>query len=159
MECNAGWRDPVGQVRGDRAPGYHAGNPPTRSLDPTVTMQDRPDAADPLRELALALRRFADERDWDQFHAPKNLAMALSVEAAELLEHFQWLGEDESRRLPPETLAKVGEEMADVLLYLVRLADKLDVDLVQAAKRKMQLNAQKYPVERARGTSRKYTEI
>jgi len=122
-------------------------------------MQDQPDAADPLRELAQALRRFADERDWDQFHAPKNLVMALSVEAAELLEHFQWMGEEESRRLPPETLAKVGEEMADVLLYLVRLADKLDVDLVQAAKRKMQLNAQKYPAERARGTSRKYTEL
>jgi NTP pyrophosphatase (non-canonical NTP hydrolase) len=122
-------------------------------------MQDQPDAADPLRELAQALRRFADERDWDQFHAPKNLVMALSVETAELLEHFQWMGEEESRRLPPETLAKVGEEMADVLLYLVRLADKLDIDLVQAAKRKMQLNAQKYPAERARGTSRKYTEL
>lgn len=122
-------------------------------------MQDQPDAADPLRELAQALRRFADERDWDQFHAPKNLVMALSVEAAELLEHFQWMGEEQSRRLPPETLAKVGEEMADVLLYLVRLADRLDVDLVQAAKRKMQLNAQKYPAERARGTSRKYTEL
>ncbi len=116
-------------------------------------------AGDPLRELAQALRRFADERDWEQFHAPKNLATALSVEAAELLEHFQWLGEDESRRLPPETLAKVGEEMADVLLYLVRLADKLDVDLVRAAKAKMQLNAQKYPVARARGSSRKYTEL
>ncbi|RPH67289.1 MAG: nucleotide pyrophosphohydrolase [Burkholderiales bacterium] len=122
--------------------------------------EDRPDAAiDPLREFAQALRRFADERDWDQFHAPKNLAMALSVEAAELLEHFQWLGEDESRRLPPEMLAKVGEEMADVLLYLVRLADKLDVDLVKAARHKMQLNAQKYPVDRARGSSRKYTEL
>ncbi len=122
-------------------------------------MHDRPDAADPLRELAQALRRFADERDWEQFHAPKNLAAALSVEAAELLEHFQWMTEDASRELPPETLAQVGEEMADVLLYLVRLADKLDVDLVQAARRKMQLNAQKYPVERARGSSRKYTQI
>jgi NTP pyrophosphatase (non-canonical NTP hydrolase) len=124
-----------------------------------VTTQDRPHASDPLRELALVLRRFADERDWDQFHAPKNLAMALSVEAAELLEHFQWLGEEESKQLPADKLAQVGEEMADVLLYLVRLADKLDVDLVQAAKRKVQLNAQKYPVERARGTSRKYTDL
>ena len=138
---------------------YHAGFQPTLTLDLVATMHERPDAADPLRELAQALRRFADERDWDQFHAPKNLATALSVEAAELLEHFQWMGEDESRRLAPETLAKVGEEMADVLLYLVRLADKLDVDLVQAAQRKMQLNAQKYPVERARGSSRKYTEL
>ncbi len=124
-----------------------------------MTTQDRPHASDPLRELALVLRRFADERDWDQFHAPKNLAMALSVEAAELLEHFQWLGEEESKQLPADKLAQVGEEMADVLLYLVRLADKLDVDLVQAAKRKVQLNAQKYPVERARGTSRKYTDL
>jgi NTP pyrophosphatase (non-canonical NTP hydrolase) len=120
---------------------------------------DRPEATDPLRELAQALRRFADERDWDQFHAPKNLAMALSVEAAELLEHFQWLGEDASRRLPAEKLAQVSDEMADVLLYLVRLADKLDVDLAAAARRKMQVNAQKYPPERARGTSRKYTEL
>jgi len=120
---------------------------------------DRPEATDPLRELAQALRRFADERDWDQFHAPKNLAMALSVEAAELLEHFQWLGEDESRRLPAKKLAQVSDEMADVLLYLVRRADKLDVDLAAAARRKMQVNAQKYPPERARGTSRKYTEL
>ena len=120
---------------------------------------DRPEATDPLRELAQALRRFADERDWDQFHAPKNLAMALSVEAAELLEHFQWLGEDESRRLPAEKLTQVGDEMADVLLYLVRLADKLGVDLAAAARRKMQVNAQKYPPERARGSSRKYTEL
>lgn len=120
---------------------------------------DRPEATDPLRELAQALRRFADERDWDQFHAPKNLAMALSVEAAELLEHFQWLGEDESRRLPAKKLAQVSDEMADVLLYLVRLADKLDVDLAAAARRKMQVNAQKYPPERARGTSRKYNEL
>jgi NTP pyrophosphatase (non-canonical NTP hydrolase) len=133
--------------------------PLTRRPELDATMHDRPDAADPLRELALALRRFADERDWEQFHAPKNLAAALSVEAAELLEHFQWMTEDASRELPPETLAQVGEEMADVLLYLVRLADKLDVDLVQAARRKMQLNAQKYPVERARGSSRKYTQI
>src|SRR5690606_39427423 len=100
-----------------------------------------------------------DERDWEQFHAPKNLAMALSVETAELLEHFQWLGEAESRRLAPETLAKVGEEMADVLLYLVRLSDQLGIDLVQEAKRKMAPNAQKYPVERARGSSRKYTAL
>ncbi len=141
------------------APGYHDGHESNALLHAAATMHDRPDAADPLRELALALRRFADERDWDQFHAPKNLATALSVEAAELLEHFQWLGEAESRALPPATLAKVGDEMADVLLYLVRLADKLDVDLVKAAKRKMQLNARKYPIERARGTSRKYTEI
>ncbi|MCC7060063.1 MAG: nucleotide pyrophosphohydrolase [Burkholderiaceae bacterium] len=113
---------------------------------------------DSLQELAQALRRFADERDWNQFHAPKNLAMALSVEAAELLEHFQWMGEAESNRLAPDKLAQVSQEMADVLLYLVRLADRLGVDLAAEARRKMALNAQKYPVELARGSSRKYSE-
>jgi len=115
--------------------------------------------SDPLLALRDRLRRFAAERDWEQFHAPKNLAIALSVEAAELLEHFQWLGEDASKSLAPEQLAEVGEEMADVLLYLIRLADKLDVDLLQAAARKMELNAKKYPVEKAHGSSRKYTRL
>lgn len=105
-----------------------------------------------------AQRRFAAERDWDQFHSPKNLAAALSVEAAELLEHFQWLPEAESARLAPEKLEAVREELADVLLYLVRLADKLDVDLVAAAQAKMAKNALKYPAERVRGSSRKSTE-
>jgi dCTP diphosphatase len=114
---------------------------------------------DSLRELRDALRRFAAERDWEQFHSPKNLAMALSVEAAELLEHFQWLSEDASTRLEREELDKIGQEMADVLLYLIRLADKLDVDLLQAAMRKMQSNEAKYPADKARGNSRKYTEL
>ena len=82
-----------------------------------------------LESLREDLRRFAAEREWDQFHSPKNLAMALSVEAAELLEHFQWLKEEESRLLPQAQLAKVREELADVFLYLIRLADKLGVDL------------------------------
>ena len=112
-----------------------------------------------LPELRDALRRFAAERDWEQFHSPKNLAMALSVEAAELLEHFQWLSEDASTRLEGEELDKIGQEMADVLLYLIRLADKLDVDLLQAATRKMQLNEAKYPADKARGNSRKYSEL
>jgi NTP pyrophosphatase (non-canonical NTP hydrolase) len=106
-----------------------------------------------------SLRRFAAERDWDQYHSPKNLAVALCVEAAELLEHFQWLTEDGSRSLSSEQLAQVREEMADVLLYLVRLADKLDVDLLEAARAKIELNARKYPVDKARGSSRKYTEL
>jgi NTP pyrophosphatase (non-canonical NTP hydrolase) len=105
------------------------------------------------------LRRFAAERDWDQFHSPKNLAMALSVEASELLEHFQWLTEDESRSLPQAELAKVREELADVLLYLIRLADKLGIDLLSAATDKMAINAAKYPVEAARGSRKKYTEL
>ena len=114
-----------------------------------------PHGLTPLRD---ALRQFADERDWDQFHSPKNLAAALSVEAAELLERFQWLTEDQSRRLPPAELAKVREEMADVLNYLVRLADKLDVDLLEAARDKIGINAQKYPVEKSRGSARKYSD-
>ncbi len=112
-----------------------------------------------LDELREHLRRFAAERDWDQYHSPKNLASALIVEAAELLEHFQWLTEDESKSLPEAELAKVREEMADVLIYLVRLADKLGVDLLAAAETKMEQNALKYPAGKARGNSRKYSEL
>ena len=112
-----------------------------------------------LTQLRDALRQFAEERDWDQFHSPKNLASALAVEAAELLERFQWLTEDQSRKLPPEELARVREEMADVLNYLVRLADKLDVNLLDAARDKIKVNAAKYPVEKARGIARKYSEL
>jgi dCTP diphosphatase len=112
-----------------------------------------------LDELRDAVRRFAVERDWDQFHSPKNLASALIVEAAELLEHFQWLTPQQSAALLPEKRQEVELEMADVLIYLVRLADKLDVDLVQAARKKMQINATKYPVDQARGNAAKYTEI
>ena len=114
---------------------------------------------DALVELRDRLRQFAAERDWQPFHSPKNLAMALSVEAAELLEHFQWLTEDDSRRLPTAALAGVREELADVLLYLVRLADELGVDLAAAASDKMAVNARKYPADKARGTSRKSTEL
>jgi NTP pyrophosphatase (non-canonical NTP hydrolase) len=111
-----------------------------------------------LTQLRDALRQFAEERDWDQFHSPKNLASALAVEAAELLERFQWLTEDQSRKLAPEELARVREEMADVLNYLVRLADKLDVNLLDAARDKIKVNAVKYPVEKARGSARKYSD-
>jgi len=104
------------------------------------------------------LRKFVAERDWDQFHSPKNLAMALSVEASELMEHFQWLTEDESRRLAPEKLAEVRDEIADVLVYLVRLADKLDVDLLDAAHKKIAKNAQKYPASKVRGSMKKYSD-
>ncbi len=116
-----------------------------------------PDPA--LLALREALRRFAAERDWEPYHSPKNLAAALSVEAAELLEHFQWLTEEDSRTLPPDARQRVAEEMADVLLYLVRLADKLDVDLAAAAVAKIARNAQKYPVEKSRGNSRKYDQL
>jgi dCTP diphosphatase len=114
---------------------------------------------DALTGLRDALRAFAAERDWDQFHSPRNLATALAVEAAELLEPFQWLADGEDRDLPPETRAAVEQEMADVLLYLVRLADKLGVDLASAAHAKIVRNAQKYPVEKSRGSSRKYDAL
>ncbi|MET3496933.1 nucleotide pyrophosphohydrolase [Variovorax boronicumulans] len=99
-----------------------------------------------LQQLTDALRTFAKDRNWEPFHSPKNLASALSVEAAELLEHFQWLTEAQSRSLPPDKRAEVGAEMADVLLYLLQLADKLGIDLIDAARSKMRVNASKYPV-------------
>lgn len=99
-----------------------------------------------LQSLTQALRQFALARNWAQFHSPKNLATALSVEAAELLEHFQWLTDAQSQTLSEEKRVEVGHEMADVLLYLLQLADKLDIDLADAASRKMALNAEKYPV-------------
>ena len=94
-----------------------------------------------LTTLRDALRRFADERDWNQFHSPKNLAISVALEASELLEHFQW-----TDAAAPQAKQEIAHEMADVLLYLVRLADRLDVDLLEAAARKMELNAIKYPV-------------
>ncbi len=104
------------------------------------------------------VRVFVAERDWDQFHTPKNLSSALSVEAAELLEHFQWLKTGEFEELGADKLQAVKHEMADVLVYLVRLADKLDVDLGQAVEEKMVLNRAKYPADLVRGDARKYDE-
>jgi NTP pyrophosphatase (non-canonical NTP hydrolase) len=112
-----------------------------------------------LEDLRERLRKFAAERDWDQFHSPKNLAMSVSVEAGELLEIFQWLTEEESRALTPEAKAAVSDEIADVLLYLVRLGDKLGIDPVEAARRKLVANGQKYPVDKARGSNKKYTKL
>jgi NTP pyrophosphatase (non-canonical NTP hydrolase) len=111
-----------------------------------------------LRALQQRLAAFAAERDWERFHSPKNLAMALSVEAAELVEEFQWLTERESAELDAERKERVRLELADVLIYLLRLADRLDVDLVRAAEDKIALNERKYPAERVRGDARKYTE-
>jgi dCTP diphosphatase len=112
-----------------------------------------------LDQLRDALQAFTAARDWDQFHSPKNLAIALTVEAAELLEVFQWVTEADSRNLGPAEKAAASEEIADVLLYLILLSDELGIDPVAAAERKMVANAQKYPVEKARGTSKKYTEL
>lgn len=112
-----------------------------------------------LEELRQGMAAFARERDWDQFHSPKNLIMALSVEVAELMEHFQWLTLEDAGRLDEETLVRVGEEIADVQIYLVRLADKLGIDILAACEDKMVKNALKYPIDRAAGTYRKYTEL
>jgi dCTP diphosphatase len=112
-----------------------------------------------LERLRDQLREFAAARDWEQFHSPKNLAMALSAEAGELLEIFQWLTEEQSRSLPPDVHAAASDEVADVLLYLIRLADRLGIDPIAAANRKILANAEKYPVHKARGSSKKYTEL
>lgn len=111
-----------------------------------------------LDDLRNQLREFAQARDWAQFHSPKNLSMALIVEAAELVEHFQWLTESQSQTLDQEKREQVAQELADVLLYLVRLADRLDIDLLDAARRKLVINAQKYPADKVRGSAKKAGE-
>ena len=111
-----------------------------------------------IEQLQRRLQAFADRRDWNQFHSPKNLTMALIVEAAELAEHFQWLTQEESFGLSADKLEAVGEELADIFVYLVRLADQLGVDLPAAVERKIELNEKKYPADVVRGSAKKYTE-
>jgi NTP pyrophosphatase (non-canonical NTP hydrolase) len=111
-----------------------------------------------IQTLTEALRDFALARDWAQFHSPKNLACALSVEVAELLEHFQWLSEEQSRNLAEPQKGEVAAEAADVLLYLLQLCDQLNIDLLEAARLKIIVNGDKYPVASARGSSRKHTK-
>ena len=116
--------------------------------------------SDPLLDdLAGQLRKFADEREWDQFHSPKNLAMALAVEAAELLEEFQWLTEEDSRQPAQERLKRIKEEIGDVMIYLVLLSDHLSIDPMTAAFEKIEKNRAKYPVDKAKGSAKKYTEL
>lgn len=110
------------------------------------------------QQLQAYLRRYAAERDWDQFHSPKNLSMALSVEAAELVECFQWLTEEQSMNLSPLQLSAVADEIADIQIYLARLADKLGVDIFEAVRQKTRKNEAKYPADKVRGSSKKYTE-
>ena len=128
-----------------------------------------------LNTLKQRLREFTEARDWDQFHSPKNLSMALSAEVAEIIEHLtnhgcsnvvgagrtgttQWHTEEQSKNLPQNKLDEVETELADTLIYLVRLADKLDIDLLAAASSKIEISEQKYPVEKAKGNAEKYTE-
>ncbi|MCK9260652.1 MAG: nucleotide pyrophosphohydrolase [Azoarcus sp.] len=114
---------------------------------------------DALHELRDSLRSFAEERDWEQFHTPKNLAMALAGEAGEVIEHFQWLSAEQSATLDDTKREEVALELADVMLYLVRLADVLKVDLAEAARRKLAINAERYPVDKARGRADKYHQL
>ncbi len=115
-------------------------------------------AKDSLDDLNAQLLAFARERDWEQFHSPKNLSMALAGEAGELLEHFQWLSEEQSANLDADKKQEVGFEMADILIYLIRLAERLDIDLVDSAYRKMAVNQARYPAERVRGDARRADE-
>jgi dCTP diphosphatase len=112
-----------------------------------------------LEKLKTQIQEFAKDRDWDQFHSPKNLSMALSVEAAEIVEHFQWLTEEQSEELSEEKLGLIENELADTFIYLIRLADKLDVDLFEVAQKKIEINKQKYPIGKAKGNAKKYTEL
>lgn len=122
-------------------------------------MSDSTDSAkDSLAELKQKLQQFVDARDWAQFHSPKNLAMAMIVEAAELVEHFQWDTEAESCVLTDAKREQVGHELADTFVYLLRIAQVLNIDLIEVTNNKIALNAQKYPVEKARGKNNKYTD-
>lgn len=113
---------------------------------------------DSLEILRNKIRQFVAERDWDRFHSPKNLSMALIAEAAELIEHFQWMSEKQSRTLSQDKLDEIELEIADIQIYLLRLADKLSVDVMAAVEKKLEINARKYPADKVRGSSKKYTE-
>jgi len=112
-----------------------------------------------MKDLIQKLRDFAEERDWNQFHSPKNLAIALTVEVAELLEEFQWLTEEQSRKPDQERLNRIKDEISDVMIYLVLLSDHLDVDLLASAFEKIEKNRDKYPADKIRGSAKKYTEL
>ena len=114
--------------------------------------------SDSLQDLRRRLQAFVDERDWQQFHSPKNLAMAMIVEAGELVEHFQWMTEQQSHELSPGQKEQVAHEIADTFVYLLRIADVLGIDIIDAANRKLEINARKYPADKARGSNAKYTE-
>lgn len=109
--------------------------------------------------LLAKIRTFAEERNWGKFHSPKNVSMALAVEASELLEHFQWMTEEESRNVAPDKKSDIADEAADVFLYLLRICDEMGIDLINAAHQKIEKNAIKYPVEKAKGNAKKYTDL
>ncbi len=112
-----------------------------------------------MENLLNTIREFNKERDWEQYHSPKNLAMALSVEVAEVVEHFQWLNQAQSRSMEPSKKEEVKDEIGDILIYLVNLADQLGIDPIQAALDKIEKNRRKYPVKLAKGNALKYKEF
>ena len=112
-----------------------------------------------MEDAIAKIRKFRDDRDWKQFHDPKNLAVSISIEAAELLELFQWMSGEEATRYAAANKERVSEEIADVAIYLIELADITGIDLAQAIEAKLEKNAKKYPVEKSRGVSTKYTEL
>ncbi len=115
-------------------------------------------ARDSLEQLRARLAQFAHARDWDQFHSPKNLSMALIAEAAELVEHFQWLSEEQSWQLDTDKHEAVRMELADIQIFLIRIADKLNVDLIDAAQTKIEINESRYPTDRVRGSAKRASE-
>jgi dCTP diphosphatase len=112
-----------------------------------------------IESIQRKLQEFADDRDWEQFHSPKNLVMALSVEVSELVEHFQWLTQEQSKNLTNEKIDEVEQELGDIFIYLMRIADKLNINLIDAALNKIDINEKKYPVEKAKGVAKKYNEL
>jgi NTP pyrophosphatase (non-canonical NTP hydrolase) len=114
--------------------------------------------ADSIDALRARVNNFVEERDWTQFHSPKNLAMSMIVEAAEVVEHFQWMTEQESRQLDADTKEQVGHELADTFVYLMRIAEVCGIDLIAATNAKIDLNARKYPVDKCKGSNDKYTK-
>ena len=111
-----------------------------------------------LEKIRLRISQFAADRDWDQFHSPKNLSMALAAESGELLEQFQWLTEEQSKNLNSEKLHSIEEELADIQIYLIRLADKLNINLIDAVHNKIEVNERKYPADKVKGSAKKYDE-
>ena len=112
-----------------------------------------------ISQLQKQIRKFCDERDWDQFHNPKDLSISLSLEAAEVLEHFQWKNDEEMAKHSLENKKDIGEELADVFYWVLLLANKLDIDLISALDKKMKQNEAKYPIEKAKSSHKKYTEL
>lgn len=112
-----------------------------------------------LGELQQLIKKFCDDRDWDQFHNPKDLSISLALEAAEVLEHFQWKNKDEMAKHSVDNKDAIAEELADVLYWVLLLSNKLDIDLVDSFREKMKKNEVKYPVDKAKGSHKKYTEL